>query len=188
MPGGSIGPSSSSAASFEKTAFGELSVQHLHPQTVIHFPYNLNTDIVNTTVVDSRTVTYSDQFAVIASGAATTSSGMLQSRIQPDFISIASDGTKTADIHVYKNATVGGTPAFTDVSTNTSVVDYDIAGTTISSGALLTVVPVQKVGNASIPFHEFDVILSPGDTLTASATSSGASDVLIGISWKERFN
>ena len=75
MVSSSISPSSPTANS--TTAFGELAVQQIIPQVQIHFPYNLNTEIINTTTSGSGSVTHSGQFAVISSGAATSSGSAL---------------------------------------------------------------------------------------------------------------
>lgn len=108
--------------------------------------------------------------------------------IQPDFISIAVDGTKNAVIRFYINATLGGSPSYTDISTNKSVVDYDTAGTTVSNGTLVASIPISKTGNAFITFSDYNFILSPGQTFTVSALSSAGADVYIGLSWQERFS
>lgn len=76
---GSGGESSSSGTTGEVTAFGELSVAQPSAAVLIHFPYNLNTDIISTDVTGSGSVTHSGQLALIASGAASSSSGMLLS-------------------------------------------------------------------------------------------------------------
>lgn len=109
-------------------------------------------------------------------------------QIQPDFLSVATDGNKSVHIHVYLNATLGGTPSYTDIRTNNSVVDYDIAGTTVSGGILVATIPLAKVEGRSILFNDFNFIMAPGNTMTISAESSGGSDVLVGLSWQERFS
>jgi len=107
--------------------------------------------------------------------------------IQPDFVTLAVDGTKNALIRVYSNATLGGTPSYSDVRVNNSVVDYDTAGTTISDGILLAAFALDKAGSLSQSFREFDFYLNPGQTMTFSAESSANTEATVAISWAERF-
>ena len=51
--------------------------------------------------------------------------------------SLSVDGNKPAEYQLIKNTTLGGTPSYTDISTNTSVIDYDTAGTTITGGQVI---------------------------------------------------
>jgi hypothetical protein len=102
--------------------------------------------------------------------------------------SAAVDGTKPATFELVLNATLGGTPSYTDISTNTSVIDYDTAGTTVTGGKLLDGAALGKTGSVDItPFLE-DVQLNPGDTLTlAVKASSGTTDVSCFVKWIEDF-
>jgi hypothetical protein len=102
--------------------------------------------------------------------------------------SAAVDGTKPATFQLVLNATLGGTPSYTDISTNTSVIDYDTAGTTVTGGKLLDGAALGKAGAADItPFLE-DVQLNPGDTLTlAVKASTGTTDTTCFVKWIEDF-
>lgn len=107
--------------------------------------------------------------------------------VQPDFLSAASDGTKTATLRIYFNTTLGGTPSYTDISTNTSVIEYDTAGTTITGGTLVAVFELAKNDNFEQAFREFNFLLHPGQAMTFAAESSSSNEVSVGISWSERF-
>lgn len=107
--------------------------------------------------------------------------------VQPDFLTIAVDGTKNAIIKVYLNATLGGSPSYTDIRTNNSVVAYDVAGTTVSNGILLAAFALAKAGSLSQAFREFNFYLSPGQTMTFSAQSAISTEATVAISWAERF-
>jgi len=110
-----------------------------------------------------------------------------QVRIQPDFLSMATDGTKNVEIQVYLNPTVGGTPSFTDIDTTNSVMAYDVAGTTISGGRVLGSFYLAKNDSLFIPLNEYNWLLAPGNELVFAAVSSASSDVSVSIGWKERF-
>jgi len=107
--------------------------------------------------------------------------------IQPDFITLAVDGTKNSTIRIYLNASLGGSPSYTDVRVNNSVVDYDVAGTTVSGGVLIAAFALAKAGSLSQTFREFDFLLKPGQTMTFSAESSANTDATTSVSWAERF-
>lgn len=62
------------------TAFGDLRTAELTPQVHLTFPYNINSDMVNTALVGSGTVTQSNSMAVLNTTAAATSSATMSSR------------------------------------------------------------------------------------------------------------
>lgn len=109
-------------------------------------------------------------------------------RINLEFLTVAADGTKNVEIQVTKNTTLGGTPSYTDISTNTSVVEYDTAGTTISGGQRIFTIELGKTEGRDRDLTGFDVILNPGETLTFSgAAASSTSDISAACAWIERF-
>jgi hypothetical protein len=108
-------------------------------------------------------------------------------RVQPDFLEIASDGNQNVTLNVYINTTLGGSPSYTDISTNTSVVDYDVAGTTITGGTLVATFQLAKVDSNTVLFKDYDFTLNPGDIMTFAALSGASNSVSVGISWVERF-
>lgn len=105
---------------------------------------------------------------------------------QVDFISTAITGSADSQIQVLYNATLGGVPSFADISTNTSIMAIDTAGTTVTGGRELVRIP--STGN----FQQFqdisglNALLAPGDTLTFAARSFGANiSPNIGAGWHE---
>jgi len=107
--------------------------------------------------------------------------------VRPDFLSLGTDGTKIFNVRILLNPTVGGVPAFTDISTTTSVVDYDTAGTTITGGRLLFAFALAKVDSLYFSFKDLDVLMNPTDRLVVSATTSVAGDIQATFGWTERF-
>jgi hypothetical protein len=98
----------------------------------------------------------------------------------------AVDGTKVVQYQIIKNTTLGGTPSYTDISTNTSVVEYDTAGTTITGGIVLDFGSVGKTDSFSESLNFEDIVLQPGDTLTiAMNTLSATSDASCSFVWLE---
>jgi hypothetical protein len=100
-------------------------------------------------------------------------------------ISIGTDLSKVGIIRVIKNATLGGTPSYTDISTNTSVVSYDVAGTTVTGGTTILTYNLGKTDGATAIIKELGLELDPGDTLTFAAYSTGTGDVAASVTWLE---
>lgn len=136
-----------------------------------------------------NTKTISTELSILTIRNKSTYQGISNAvQIQPTYLSLAADGTKNVTIHAHINTTLGGTPSYTDIDADTSVVDYDIAGTTITGGRLVFIAELSKTGDKFINLRDLNMILSPGDTLTFDATSSSSNDVSIGVMWQERFS
>lgn len=107
--------------------------------------------------------------------------------IEVDAVSFASDGSKTATFNLKRGATLGGSPSYADVSANSSVASVDVAGTTVTGGTNLLPIQLAKVDAIFIPTTDLHIKLRPGETLTISASSAAASDVVASIRWRELF-
>lgn len=108
--------------------------------------------------------------------------------VLPDFLSFTTTGNPDCTFKLYRNATLGGSPSYTDIAVNNSVVSYDVAGTTVSSGRLLGVFFVNGNNETTIDIGEMDLRLRPGEKFTISATSSGAAIApACAIMWAERY-
>lgn len=105
--------------------------------------------------------------------------------VYPEFLSVAVDGTKNARIEIYLNATLGGSPSYTDIGTNTSIVDFDVAGTTISNGTLVTALALAKEDSGIINLEQLGLFLDPGDTLTVGCVSSASTECSVALDWLE---
>ena len=103
--------------------------------------------------------------------------------------SLAVDGNKPAEFQIVKNATLGGTPSYTDISTNTSVIDYDTAGTTVTNGQIIDFGTLAAAGSVSETGQSTtDIIILPGETLTLAVNaSSTTTDATAAIRWVEDF-
>lgn len=108
--------------------------------------------------------------------------------VELDFASYAIDGTKPAIVEIVKNTTLGGSPSYSDISTNTSVIEYDVAGTTLTGGQTLFTFILGKSEGDKLSLVGLSVDLLPGDTITiAIAATSGTTDATGSLSWIERF-
>jgi hypothetical protein len=98
------------------------------------------------------------------------------------------DGTKPAIIRLVKNATLGGSPSYSDISANTSVVSYDIAGTTLTGGEPIFTISVSKSTGDVIDLSQYNIVLEPGETLTLSVeATSSTTDATGSLVWSEQF-
>lgn len=103
-------------------------------------------------------------------------------------INFSSDGTKLVTVKVTKNPVLDGTPAFTDVDANTSVISIDTAGTTFTGGIDLGSLQLGKADSKRVTLGPGDLDLLPGDLVVISgATTSSTSDIGASVNWRELF-
>lgn len=108
-------------------------------------------------------------------------------RIILDFSSVSVDGTQPAQVRLVKNATLGGTPAFTDVNPNASVVAFDTAGTTVTGGTSILSYQLQRTDSSQLFLSSLSITLNPGETLTVAVSSTSNTSVAASLSWEEFF-
>lgn len=107
-------------------------------------------------------------------------------RVRLDFLSLLGTANQNIFYSIVKNATLGGTPSFTNISPNTSVISVDVAGTSVTNGTTLITFAAQSPGSAQIPLSELESEINPGDTFTIAAQSTGATtSASAAISWLE---
>lgn len=98
------------------------------------------------------------------------------------------NGNQLATFNLYLNATLGGSPSYTNVNANTSVVSYDTAGTTVSGGKLVGTYYSNTNQSNALDISAYYIILNPGDTLTVAGTSAGPSvTCYASLMWNEQF-
>lgn len=100
----------------------------------------------------------------------------------------ASSPNNLADFRVVKNATLGGSPSYTDLNTSDSVVEIDVAGTTVGNGKTIFPVPLagknDRIGINMVPYK---IILAPGDTLTVAGASANSATLKASLLHRELF-
>jgi hypothetical protein len=137
-------------------------------------------------VINSKTGVGTDYTNILSVRSAAVLNGFVNfNQLRPIFASIAVEGTKPAEVAIYLNATLAGTPNWTTVSTHTTG-QYDTAGTTVSGGTLIVAASISKSGNDRIDLTRFaeSIKLERTDTLTiAVKATSGTTDVTASISW-----
>jgi hypothetical protein len=88
---------------------------------------------------------------------------------------------------VLNPTSIGGTTNYTYVDQSSSIVVYDVAGTTVTGGKVLRTVTVGNGGSRDIQFNLGDIELLPNDVLvvTGQVTSGASSALTAAITWKE---
>ncbi len=100
--------------------------------------------------------------------------------------SAAVDATKPVEYQIILNTTLGGSPNYTDIGTNTSVIEYDTAGTTISGGTVLDFGTIAKEGSINEKLDVEDIVIQPGDSLTFAIRATHSTvDVTCSFQWVE---
>lgn len=98
----------------------------------------------------------------------------------------AASANNLGGIRMVKNATLGGTPVWTDINTTNSVMDIDVAGTTVTGGTQL--IGTFLAGKNDKHFEaltDYDIIIHPGETLTFAASSVASATINVVCFWKE---
>jgi hypothetical protein len=100
----------------------------------------------------------------------------------------ASSANNLGKVRLVKNATLGGSPSYADINTSDSVVDLDVAGTTVTGGTELTSLPLAGKNDADRQdLSAWQIILNPGETLTLAGSSANSATIDAGLVWHELF-
>ena len=100
----------------------------------------------------------------------------------------ANSANNLGSVRIIKNATIGGTPVFNDINTANSIVEIDVAGTTVSGGVEL--IPFSLAGkndavHAEIVGH--NIIINPGESVTVAGSSANSATINSALLWRELF-
>lgn len=91
-------------------------------------------------------------------------------------------------VRMVRNATLGGTPSYADINTNNSVVEYDVAGTTVTGGKELPIIPLAgKNDKSNLDLTPFRIILKHNETLTVAGKSAASATINSALLWRELF-
>ncbi len=100
----------------------------------------------------------------------------------------ASSANNLGAVRIVKNATLGGTPSYADINTTDSVIEIDVAGTTVTGGKVLGIIQLAgKNDKDRIPLLADKIILNPGETLTMAGSSANSATIDANATWKELF-
>lgn len=100
----------------------------------------------------------------------------------------AGGANNLATIRLIKDATLGGTPSWSDINTTNSVMEIDTSGTTVTGGKELLSIPLAgKNDKAVIDVTPYDILLRDGETITISGSSANSATIRGSLLWKELF-
>ncbi len=101
----------------------------------------------------------------------------------------ASSANNLGNVRLVKNATLGGTPSYSDINTTNSVIEIDTSGTTVTGGKELDVMLLAgKNDSDRVTLIDKEIILNPGDTFTITGSSANSADAMRAlITWRELF-
>lgn len=100
----------------------------------------------------------------------------------------ASAANNLGSVRLVKNATLGGTPSYIDINTTDSVVEIDVAGTTVTGGKEVAVIPLAgKNDKNNFDLTPFRVVLKHNETLTVVGKSANSATIECALLWRELF-
>lgn len=100
----------------------------------------------------------------------------------------ASSANNLGSVRWVKNATLGGTPSYSDINTTDSVVEIDVAGTTVTGGKDMGGAPLAGKNDKLIEsIIQNRIILNPGETLTFAGSSANSATIDGRMNWRELF-
>lgn len=99
-----------------------------------------------------------------------------------------SSANNLATLRVVKNATLGGTPSYSDINATNSIMEIDTSGTTVTGGTELDAIDLSgKNDRDKNKFASDRIILNPGETITLTVNSIGSATMRGHKTWRELF-
>lgn len=108
-------------------------------------------------------------------------------RLNMDRLTVATDGTKTVEVAIFEDATLGGSPSYSAIDATNSVTTVDTAGTTVTGGTRVATWTVGKAEGRDFILRDDAIRLKPGHTFTLAVLTANASDVSASLRWHEEF-
>ncbi len=100
----------------------------------------------------------------------------------------ASSPNNLGGCRLVKNATLGGSPSYSDINTSDSVVEIDTAATTVTNGDTLFHGDLAgKNDTDSENISDYKILLGAGETLTFAVSSVSSATFHGSLLWKELF-
>jgi hypothetical protein len=135
----------------------------------------------NTKTHSTETALFSVRSKTTFAGKTNFVNGILKS------LTCANDVNQLAAFNIYEDATLGGTPVWADVNVDSSVMESDTAGTTVTNGILLASFSVGKDSGAAFDLNNLDIVMKPGSTYTVSSLAGASGAMSAALTWVEDF-
>lgn len=152
--------------------------------TEVHQPQN-SSGVVQKTSVTTETAI----FTIRNRATYFSKNNFLDVVLENVFASVeASNANNLSSIRLIKNTTLGGSPSWSDINTNNSIVEIDTAGTTVTGGTTILNIPLAGKNDKGIEkLIEYQIFLRQGESITVAGSSAGSATIEAGILWKELF-
>lgn len=98
----------------------------------------------------------------------------------------ANTANNLGTVRLVKNTTLGGVPVYADISTANSIIEIDVAGTTLTGGKEL--ISIDLAGKNDRNFENllgYKVFLHPNETITLAGSSANSATIKGSLLWKE---
>ena len=100
----------------------------------------------------------------------------------------ASAANNLGSVRIVVNATLGGTPSFSDISTTDSVVEIDTSATTVTDGKTIMILELAGKNDSKVlGVADIELVIAPGETITFEGTSANSATFRANNLWKELF-
>lgn len=109
--------------------------------------------------------------------------------VYPDFVTIASEATKIVTIRIIvEPIQIDGPVLLTKIDSNSSVMSFDVGGTTIVGGRELIAFTITGTLGKEFDLTNLNLSIRPGERWVFVADLSSGADALVavGVSWLER--
>ena len=104
-------------------------------------------------------------------------------------LGISSDGTKNVTVRLILNPTCGNTSTdylnYLNIDNTNSLIAYDVTNKTFTGGLVISAYSLGKTDHDNLDVSAQNIILTPGDELYVTGTSTANSDIQIFLSWIE---
>lgn len=103
-------------------------------------------------------------------------------------LSCGNDTTAISTFTIYRGATLAGTPTWTDIDANNSVVEVDTVQTYTSGGKILFRGIVGREGGDDFNLESLDLNVSPNEIITVTSSTEGNAALMVSsLVWQEDF-
>jgi len=100
----------------------------------------------------------------------------------------ANAANNLGSVRVIKNTTLGGTPVWNNINTNNSTVEIDVAGTTVTGGKEVAVIPLAgKNDKGDLDTTPFKITMRHGESFTVAGKSAASATINAALLFSELF-
>lgn len=144
--------------------------------------------IIGPTNATQNSKTHSTETTLFSLSARTTYGGKInQINTFLEVFSVGNDVNQLATFRIWEDAVIGGTPVYTNINDNNSVISVDTAGTTRTGGKLLFAGVVGKDNGQTFNIKDLKLVIRPGHKISVTSESNSSGNMSAAIVWVEDF-